>query len=271
MAMVHRLRRGLGYGHGACCYRGGGATQQLRAVGCEGQESVSIRHFAASPRSTFDMAQLLRRLLMYEGRGMPRVRVLHTSPDAPAVDIFVDDMPAIAGLSFGQLSSYAELPSGAHNVKVFPAGMGPGGTAVIDPAVDVEPGVDYTVAAVGTVANIQAKVLKDSTPMPGSGMAKVRVFHASPDAPAVDVGVPGGPVLFEGITFKEATSFEEVDAGVVDLEIRPSGGMEPVMVIPGVSLDAGNAYTFVALGMLVGTPSFRVMPIIDRILVAVPS
>jgi hypothetical protein len=208
---------------------------------------------------------------MYEGKGMPRIRVLHTSPNAPAVDIFVDDMPAITGLSFGQLSDYAELPSGAHNVKVFPAGIGLTGEPVIDTALDVEAGIDYTVAAIGTLENIDAKVLKDSTSVPGPGMAKVRVFHASPDAPPVDVAVPGGPVLFEGITFKEATSFEEVDAGVVDLEVRPSGSLEPVMGIPGVSLDAGNAYTFVALGMLLGTPAFRVLPIVDRILVAMPS
>jgi hypothetical protein len=202
---------------------------------------------------------------------MPRVRVLHASPDAPAVDIYVDRSPAIMNLSFGMVSDYAELPSGSHNVQVFPAGMGGKGNAVISADVELASGQDYTVTAVGMLANIQAMVLTDTTAMPGMNMAKVRVLHVSPDAPAVDVAVTGGPVLFMNIPFKSGTPWQEVQSGMVDLEIRPTGSLEPVLTIPNVTVSAGNAYTFVALGLLRGMPSFRIMPIVDRIVVAMPA
>mgnify|MGYP000285877340 CR=1 FL=1 len=48
--------------------------------------------------------------------------------------------------------------------------------------------------------------------------AQVRVVHNSPDAPAVDVAVAGGPVLFSNVAFPDATGFAEVDAGTYDLE-----------------------------------------------------
>lgn len=197
------------------------------------------------------------------GGGRSRVRVLHVSPDAPAVDIYVDGSKAVSNLSYGQVSQYGELSSGRHNFKVFQTGAGPQGKAVIDADVELSGGQDYTVAAVGTVQNIQPKVLNDTTQAPGRNRAKVRVFHASPDAPAVDVAVPGGPTLFKNLSFGDATQFQEVDAGTVNLDIRPSGTTQSVTSVPNYSLDSGNLYTFVAMGMLKGTPSFRIMPIVD--------
>ncbi len=206
---------------------------------------------------------------MYQ-TGMSRVRVLHASPDAPAVDIFVDGSSAITGLSFGSVSDYAELPAGSHNVKVFPAGMGGGGQAVIDADITIDANQDYTVGAVGRLSSIRAIIMPDSAMAPGGNRANVRVLHASPDAPSVDVGVMGGPTLFSGVSFTEATPFMAVDAGTVDLEVRPSGSTQPVLSIPGVDLQAGNNYTFVALGLLQGTPSLMVMPIVDRAKVGMP-
>jgi hypothetical protein len=202
--------------------------------------------------------------------GNARVRALHTSPDAPAVDIYVDGSLGIAGLSFGEFSDYVELSAGMHNVQVKPAGSGPTGPSVIDADIELTGGQDYTVAATGMLANIQPVVLLDSTAAPGPNMAKVRVFHASPDAPAVDIGIPAGPTLFEDVSFTEITPFEAVDAGTVDLEVRPSGTIQPVLSIPSVSLVGGSLYTFVALGLLEGTPSLRVMPIVDVARVRMP-
>ena len=49
-------------------------------------------------------------------------------------------------------------------------------------------------AATGFLASIQPLVLEDDRGT--TGQAKVRFVHTSPDAPAVDVAVKGGPVLF---------------------------------------------------------------------------
>ena len=53
------------------------------------------------------------------------VRVLHGSPDAPSVDVYVGAdlataalVPALSGLTFGQISDYAEVPAGTYGVKV---------------------------------------------------------------------------------------------------------------------------------------------------------
>ena len=52
------------------------------------------------------------------------VRVLHASPDAPAVDVYVDGEKVgapLAGLEFGDLSEYVSLPAGTYDIKVCAA------------------------------------------------------------------------------------------------------------------------------------------------------
>ena len=57
-----------------------------------------------------------------EPDGNAKVRVIHTSYDAPAVDIWVDGSVAIANLAYGETSGYAEVPAGTRNIQVSPTG-----------------------------------------------------------------------------------------------------------------------------------------------------
>lgn len=199
-----------------------------------------------------------------------RVRVLHASPDAPAVDIYVDGSPVITNLAFGQFSDYATLSPGRHQIQVFPAGPLGAGMPVIATSAEFASNESYTIAAVGNLDSIQPVVLLDTTSPPAPDMAKVRVFHASPDAPSVDVQTRGGTKLLKNISFKETTPFAEVTAGIVDLDIVPSGSTEPVLSILGYPLEAGNLYTFVALGLLKGMPGFKVVAIVDAVTIPMP-
>lgn len=78
----------------------------------------------------------------------------------------------------------------------------------------------------------------------------MRVAHNSPDAPAVDVAVAGGPVLFSNVAFPDATGFAEVDAGTYDLEVRPAGTEDVALALDGVALEAGRVYDVFAIGTL---------------------
>jgi hypothetical protein len=54
-------------------------------------------------------------------------------------------------------------------------------------------------------------------------MVAVRFIHLSPDAPAVDIAVKGGPILFKDIAFEKASTYLAVKPGAYDLEVRPTG------------------------------------------------
>ena len=178
------------------------------------------------------------------------VRVLHASPDAPAVDVYLDDtiVDALTNVPFGTISGYLEIPAGDHNVKVYATGTTEG--PVIDADVTVATGAKYTIAATGAVAAITAQVLQDE-PAPDCESASVRVVHFSADAPAVDVATAGADpadAIVKGLEYPDATGYVALPAGSYDLEVRLAGTTTVALALPDVAVEACNAYSVFAIG-----------------------
>jgi hypothetical protein len=192
-----------------------------------------------------------------------RVRVLHASPDAPAVDVYVNGGEAISDLAFSDITDYVELPAGDYAVQVFPAGANGEGDPVIDATLTLAAGSDYTVAAVGTLAEIEPLVLEDDNSAPPAGSAKVRFVHASPDAPAVDIYAEGAGVVVPNAAFKDASGYLELPADTYNLEVRAAGTDTVALDLPGVTLEAGNVYTAFAVGLLEGEPGLDAKLTVD--------
>jgi hypothetical protein len=176
------------------------------------------------------------------------VMVVHASPDAPGVDLLINNTKINnAALMFPSNTGYLNVPSGTQNVKINAAGTS---TTVIEANLDLEPGEDYSVFAINTLDNIEPLVLEDDLTAPADDMAHVRFVHLSPDAPAVDIAVQGGPVLFSNREFKSATDFTPVAAGTYTLEVRPAGTTTVALTIPDVMIMDGMIYTVFARGFL---------------------
>jgi hypothetical protein len=196
-----------------------------------------------------------------------KVRFVHASPDAPAVDIWVNGGVAFPELIFGEVSPYASVPAGLYDVQVVPAGAT--SPVVIDltgeNAVNLFYNRAYTAIALNTLANIEPLLLQDDdtpAPMP---FARVRFVHASPDAPAVDVAVVGGPFLFENVAFKGVGDYVQVPAGTYNLEVRVAGTSTVALPLPAVKLDGGTTYTVYAIGFAGGAaPALTAAVSVDR-------
>jgi hypothetical protein len=194
---------------------------------------------------------------------MARVRVVHASPDAPAVDVWVNDNVAFSNAPFKGITPYASLETGTYNVKVVPTGATE--PVVIEADLALEGAKDYTVVAVGKLENIEPLVLQDNNSTPAEGKAHVRFVHASPDAPAVDIAVKGGPVIFSNIAFKGVGDYTPVDAGTYDLEVRLAGTDTVALEVPGVNLTAQTVYTVFAMGLAGGEPALTAVPSADNV------
>ena len=185
-----------------------------------------------------------------------KVRVLHASPDAPAVDVYLDDaiVDALVNVPFGTISGYLDIPAGAHNVKVYATGTTTG--PVIDADVTVAAGAAYTIAATNAVAAIEAQVLQDA-PSPACDTAQVRVVHFSADAPAVDVATTGAApadAVVKAITYPNATDYLALPGGSYDLEVRLAGTTTVALALPGVAVEDCSAYSVFAVGSAAAPP-----------------
>jgi hypothetical protein len=188
-----------------------------------------------------------------------KLRVVHASPDAPAVDVYVNGELTLENVAFKGNSGYLDVPAGTHNVEVFANGSEYAeGEGVLQADLTVEAGKAYTVAAANLVDALEFVVAEDSMEV-SEGKAKVRVGHLSPDAPAVDVGLIGGDALFSGAEFPGITDYAELDAGTYDLEIRLPDGTQ-VLPLEGTELAAGTVYSVFAVN---NANSLEVIALVD--------
>ena len=175
------------------------------------------------------------------------VRVAHLSPDAPAVDVWVDGNVVLEDVAFEEFSPYLELEAGERRIQVTPANRTE--PLVIDAEVTLTEMMYYTVAATGPLASIAPSVLVDDVTRDAS-LARLRFVHTSPDAPAVDVTLTDGTVLFSDVRFGQAGGYITVPAGRYDLQVRVAGTETVALSFGGVSLQGGTTYSVFATGFL---------------------
>lgn len=192
--------------------------------------------------------------------GTAQLRVAHLSPDAPAVDVRVNGTVAVRNVTFPTVGTYAAVPAGRTRIEVVPAGAAT--PVVIDATVDLARDTSYTVAATGLLGASDLKPLVLTDDRSTGGQAKVRFVHAGPDAPAVDVAVSGGPVLFPNTSFRGSSPYSAVNPGSYNLEVRVAGTTTVALPLPGVRLDGGRNYTVFAIGRL-SNGSLAALPAVD--------
>lgn len=182
-----------------------------------------------------------------------KLMAVHASPDAPGVDLLIDNtVQNSAALTFPNNTAYLQAQTGSRNVKINVNGTS---TSVINANLTIEQNKNYSVFAIDSVSSIEPLVLTDDLTAPASGKAHVRFVHLSPNAPAVDVALQGGAVLFGDYTFKEASAFTPLAANTYNLEVRAAGTTNVVLSLPGIPLTAGKIYTVFAKGFNGGTGS----------------
>ncbi|AFH50693.1 Cell wall anchor domain protein [Ignavibacterium album JCM 16511] len=179
------------------------------------------------------------------------VLVVHASPDAPGVDLLVDNTVAGTNLTFPNNTGYLSVNAGTRNVKVNVTGTS---TTVIQANLNLVANKNYSVFAVNQVSAIEPLVFEDDLITPASGKAHVRFIHLSPNAPAVNITLTDGTIVFGNVAFKGSVNFTPLNAGIYNLQVRDAATNQTVVLeLPNINLQAGKIYTVFAKGLLGGT------------------
>ena len=199
--------------------------------------------------------------------GEARVRVVHASPDAPDVDVLLDDAEVLGDVPYLAASGYLPVASGDHNLKVNAAGTT---TTVIDADVTLADGTDYTVIASGLVAAIEPIVLEDDNTAPAAGNVRIRAIHGAPSAPAVDIYVtaPGVDIAAEtpalgSVEFGDVADYIEAPAGDYQVRVTPTGTKTVVIDSGALTLASGQVRTAIAVDATGGGAPFDLLLLQD--------
>ena len=179
------------------------------------------------------------------------VLVVHASPDAPGVDLLVDNTVAGTNLTFPNNTGYLQVNAGTRNVKVNVTGTS---TTVIQANLNLMENKSYSVFAVNQVSAIEPLVFEDNLTSPASGKAHVRFIHLSPNAPAVNITLTDGTIVFGNVSFKGSVDFTPLNAATYNLQVRDAATNQTVVLeLPNITLQAGKIYTVFAKGLLGGS------------------
>jgi len=217
-------------------------------------------------------ASLLLAGLTFGQAPSARVRVVHASPDAPAVDIYVDGAVALDGIPFDTATDYVPVPAGQRIFQVFVAGTQ---TKVAEVNVSLAGGASFTVVAAGFAGTktpgLRLLLLQDILPQ-DMAAGYLRVLHAAPSAPAVDVYV-GAPfqtlrnrtAALTNVPFGINSGYLAVPANTgLMARVTPTGTRTIAIQSGRLSLPMGSAFTVIAIDNPGGTTPFDFLIIQDR-------
>lgn len=185
------------------------------------------------------------------------VRVFHAAPQAPNVDVYVNDQMVFSNLAFGDFTRYVYLDEGEYNVSVYLAGQKD--RPVINQMVDVPSQQIFTIAATGNLDNLGLLVIPDKvSKSPSKNYSSVRVIHLSPNAPGVDILVDGD-TLFEDISFGEGTDYVDLNPGTYNVNVVLNTDKSVVLPLK-VTLNPDKIYTIYIIG---NPPTLQAVQVVD--------
>lgn len=194
--------------------------------------------------------------------GMAMVRVVHGSPDAPAVDVYVAGAtaPVIKGLGFGDTSEYLTIPPGSYDLELRASP-----SSASDPVayatgnIDIVEGKKITAIAAGLLASdadsskFRVLAIEEAFGPAGSGNAIVRVVHAGADAPSVGIDLhnddPSSPEVTGLDRFTSSDAAGIILSAGEALQIGIAAGGQRVTAFTTPALPEGAQLFVIATGL----------------------
>ena len=190
-----------------------------------------------------------------------RLRVVHASPTAPAVDVYIKGQttPLVSELAYGSATTYLAVPPGTYEVELRAAGSpAADAPAYTTPALELGDGDKVSAVAAGDLASsdpadaFRVLAITEDDWIPTPGMSRARIIHASFDAPTVDLDVgnddPMAPEI-PGVARFADTGPVEIPSGA-SYQIGIAAGGSRVTAFTTPVLTEGADGLIIATGQL---------------------
>lgn len=174
------------------------------------------------------------------------LRVVHLSPDAPSVDVFINQStpPAVQDLTFAEGTPYVTTSAGSYRIDVAPKGGSVSDAVLTKSGLMLEEGRHYTAVALDELNQIDALALEDNLEGLSSGDIRVRPIHAAVAVGQVDIwNIPatGSPaLLYENVDFSVAGNYLDLPAGAYTLGFDVDDDQNPDVVFALPALPEGT-------------------------------
>lgn len=189
------------------------------------------------------------------GGAVANLQVFNASPDAPALDVLLDNEVVVAGLQDFAFQQYQEVDAGNTGIRVNEAGTS---RTLTELGAALNGNQSYTLIVLNFLDDLEALLLTDDNSIDQASTAKLRLVNASPSAPALDFyfTAPGTDLnsvtpLLSDLSFKEVSNYLIVGASTYQVRVTQAGTktvlvdsgnfvLSPSQVRTGVVVDAAG-------------------------------
>jgi len=184
------------------------------------------------------------------------LRVSHAAEDAPNVDLYLNDTLLVPGLAFGSNTVHIPVEVGSATASLRVAG---GGTEIASLSLDVTAGSAITIAAVGSLDDLQVKAFPDDISGVTSRKAGMNVINGISGA-TISVTLADGTVLAQGLNVGQAGEVVNIAPSRQNITLTvQAGSVSADTVIPNVSFYGGTYYNLIAT-RVAGTFVLKIVP-----------
>lgn len=189
------------------------------------------------------------------------IRLLHASPNAPAVDVYANQASLTEDLSYGEFTPYLPILPGDYTIEIFPTMNSE--SPVLMKEIMIPENIIATVAVIGELPNIELYIIEDPKEMLKPRSTGLRLIHLSPNAPALDVLLADESILFEDVAYKEVTDYIQLGSKTYAIQLIPTGTDEPILFVPNIRLLPDRFYSIYAVGLAGENPPVQVLIPLD--------
>ena len=172
------------------------------------------------------------------------IRVMHDSPDAPNVDVFIDGNLVFQNIAYSATSNYQAVTAGQHRVQVAAAGKS-ADDSLIDITVDLTRSKPYTVLALGKESEIKGKLLADTSKTPPAGNARVRIIHGAAGLGTVDIYPSGSATPLLTDQYFGSADYVNIPAGTYTFDVTKASSADVLVTSQQLKFEPGWVYSLV--------------------------
>ncbi len=191
-------------------------------------------------------------------------RIFHAAPNIPSVDIYVDDKLIAENLGFGATTAYLPMLRENYRISIYETGTN---NLLLTRFVAIAADEIITLAIAESTPDgendVSFLIIPDAHVVIDPEKSMLCFINLSPDAPAVDVTLTDGTVLFGNVAYGEITPYYSLDPGVYNLQIRAAGTSDVLLEVPSLILDADTYYSIYLIGLVGGEPPLQTVFMMD--------
>ena len=183
-----------------------------------------------------------------EARGHSMVRVINAGSGGHHVALHLADALLFDSVKAASVTDYREVAANLAKFAVREAGTSDTSALAENDQILMD-GNRYSVFLIAEdLSRNTLRIVKDDV-IPDSGMTRIRVVHAAPGGPELDISIANAKdKLFAGVNFKSEAGYKDIEPSKVVLEVRAKDEAKVLLRIPAMDLKKGTATTVVLTG-----------------------